>query len=124
KEVLARIRAIMRRTQKGKKPNRQTVQIGSLVIYPDRYEAEKDADILTFTKKEFELLYYLATHKGQVLSRDQLLKDVWDYDFAGDKRIVDVHISRLREKIEPDSKHPSYIKTIRGLGYKMEAATS
>ena len=108
----------------GKKPNRQTVQIGSLVIYPDRYEAEKDADILTFTKKEFELLYYLATHKGQVLSRDQLLKDVWDYDFAGDTRIVDVHISRLREKIEPDSKHPSYIKTIRGLGYKMEAATS
>jgi two-component system alkaline phosphatase synthesis response regulator PhoP len=70
--------------------------------------------------KEFELLLYLARNKGRVLTRDQLLSAVWDYDFAGDTRIVDVHISHLREKIEKDSKKPTYIKTIRGLGYKLE----
>src|SRR5699024_11710425 len=78
------------------------------------------SEVLTFTLKEFELLVYLAHHKGHVLSRDQLLKAVWNYDFVGDSRIVDVHISHLREKIEPPSQKPVYIKTIRGLGYKME----
>src|SRR5699024_11553970 len=72
------------------------------------------------TRKEFELLAYLIKHKGMVLSRDQLLAKVWDYDFAGDTRIVDVHVSRLREKIEENSKKPLYIKKIHGLGYKME----
>ncbi|HLR08381.1 MAG TPA: response regulator transcription factor [Bacillota bacterium] len=123
KELLARMRAIMRRAYREGRVHGKAVHVGDLIIYPDRFEAEKNANILTFTRKEFELLYYLAIHQGQVLSRERLLKDVWDYDFAGDTRIVDVHISRLREKIESDSKHPVYIKTVRGLGYKMEAAT-
>ena len=76
--------------------------------------------VITFTRKEFELLYYLAENKGKVISRDQLLSAVWDYDFVGDTRIVDVHISHLREKIEPKDKKFSYIKTVRGLGYKLE----
>ena len=76
--------------------------------------------IIEFTPKEFELLVYLAQNKGRVLTRDQLLNAVWNYDFAGDTRIVDVHISHLREKIETNSKKPQYIKTIRGLGYKFE----
>ncbi|MFD2046296.1 response regulator transcription factor [Ornithinibacillus salinisoli] len=124
KEVIARIKAILRRTTKQTDLRQNTIRIGNITIYPERYEAEMDNEVLTFTRKEFELLYYLANHKGKVLSRDQLLSAVWDYDFVGDTRIVDVHISHLREKIEPDTKKPIYIKTIRGLGYKMEVPTT
>ena len=70
--------------------------------------------------KEYELLHYLAQNKNRVLTRDQLLSAVWNYEFAGDTRIVDVHISHLREKIEEDTRKPAYIKTVRGLGYKLE----
>ncbi|WP_188453435.1 response regulator transcription factor [Virgibacillus oceani] len=123
KEVVARIKAILRRSEKAKDPNQSFIQIANLTIFPERYEAEMNDETLTFTRKEFELLYYLANHKGKVLSRDQLLSAVWNYDFVGDTRIVDVHVSHLREKIEPDTKRPIYIKTIRGLGYKMEEPT-
>ncbi|MEN2765589.1 response regulator transcription factor [Ornithinibacillus xuwenensis] len=123
KEVIARIKAILRRTNVTNTSQIKNINIGDLTIYPERYEAEKDNKVLTFTRKEFELLYYLATHKDKVLSRDQLLSAVWDYDFVGDTRIVDVHVSHLREKIEPNTKKPIYIKTIRGLGYKMEDPT-
>lgn len=119
KEVVARIRAILRRTIRTEK-NMSLIKIGDLFIYPKRYEVVVKDETLTFTRKEFELLLYLVEHKGKVLSREQLLKAVWDYDFVGDTRIVDVHIGHLREKIEPIKKEPVYIKTIRGLGYKME----
>jgi len=122
KEVVARIKAILRRA------NRQTssetfttIKIGDLVIYPERYEVEKNNHLISFTRKEFELLHYLATNVEKVLSRDQLLSAVWNYDFVGDTRIVDVHISHLRDKIETDTKRPEYIKTVRGIGYKLEA---
>ena len=120
KEVVARINAILRRTNKRNDNQYSIMNIGDLVIYPEKYEAKIAGETLTFTRKEFELLSYLANHKGKVLSRDILLSEVWNYDFAGDTRIVDVHISRLREKIEPNTKKPTYITTIRGLGYKME----
>lgn len=120
KEVIARIRAILRRTNKTMQSKFSSLHIGELIIFPERYEAEINNNVITFTRKEFELLYYLANHKGKVISRDQLLSGVWDYDFVGDTRIVDVHISHLRDKIEPNTKKPIYIKTIRGLGYKME----
>ncbi|WP_047981617.1 response regulator transcription factor [Ornithinibacillus contaminans] len=123
KEVIARIKAILRRTNITVDNQIKTIKIGDLTIFPERYEAEKNDELLTFTRKEFELLYYLANHKDKVLSRDQLLSAVWDYDFVGDTRIVDVHVSHLREKIEPNTKKPIYIKTIRGLGYKMEDPT-
>ncbi|WP_174614018.1 response regulator transcription factor [Virgibacillus ihumii] len=120
KEVIARIKAILRRAVKAEENSFSSLRIGDLIIYPDRYEAEMHGKTLTFTRKEFELLYYLASHKAKVLSRDQLLSAVWNYDFVGDTRIVDVHVSHLREKIEPVTKKPAYIKTVRGLGYKME----
>ncbi|RCW66320.1 response regulator transcription factor [Saliterribacillus persicus] len=121
KEVVARIKAILRRSKKRDEAGNETyIKIAELMVYPQQYEASIKGETLTFTRKEFELLLYLAKHKGKVLSRDQLLSAVWNYDFVGDTRIVDVHISHLREKIEPDTKHPVYIKTIRGLGYKME----
>jgi len=120
KEVIARIKAILRRSNMTPASQFSTIRIGELIIYPERYEAEINSNSITFTRKEFELLYFLATNKGKVISRDQLLSGVWDYDFVGDTRIVDVHISHLREKIEPNSKKPVYIKTVRGLGYKLE----
>lgn len=125
KEVVARVKAILRRSRKRDDTDIQSkVTVGDLTIYPQKYEAILGEEMLHFTRKEFELLFYLAQHKGKVLSRDQLLSAVWNYDFAGDTRIVDVHVSHLREKIEPDTKRPKYIKTIRGLGYKMEEPSS
>ncbi|MGG3821075.1 response regulator transcription factor, partial [Geobacillus thermodenitrificans] len=122
REVVARVKAILRRTdlaQPAAEPSERLV-IGELEIFPERYEATVGDKPLELTPKEFELLLHLARHKGRVLTRDQLLSAVWNYDFAGDTRIVDVHISHLREKIEEDTKKPVYIKTVRGLGYKLE----
>lgn len=121
KEVVARIKAILRRARKQPEVESSHITVGDLVIYPEQYEVILAGETLVFTRKEFELLMYLARHKGKVMSRDQLLSSVWNYDFSGDTRIVDVHISHIREKIEVDTKNPMYIKTIRGLGYKMEA---
>jgi len=127
REVVARIKAILRRSQIRNEES-EVVQsssldhlvISNLTIYPEQYEAFFEENLLELTPKEFELLLYLAKNKGRVLTRDQLLSAVWNYDFAGDTRIVDVHISHLREKIEQNTKKPVYIKTIRGLGYKLE----
>lgn len=127
REVIARVKAILRRTQvqagsvdQSDKETGQQLVIGNLKIDPEKYEAYFNENLLELTLKEFELLLYLAQNKGRVLTRDQLLSSVWNYDFAGDTRIVDVHISHLREKVEVDTKKPAYIKTIRGLGYKLE----
>ncbi|MBT2754480.1 response regulator transcription factor [Mesobacillus foraminis] len=126
REVTARVKAILRRTQANPEPvsdeeeKAEKIVLGELKILPEYYEAYFKGELLECTPKEFELLLYLAQHKGRVLTRDQLLSAVWNYDFAGDSRIVDVHISHLREKIEKNTKKPEYIKTIRGLGYKLE----
>jgi two-component system, OmpR family, alkaline phosphatase synthesis response regulator PhoP len=126
REVVARVKAILRRVQtlpepaEEKQEDEGQIKIGELKILPEFYEAYFLGDLLELTPKEFELLLFLAKNKGRVLTRDQLLSSVWNYDFAGDTRIVDVHISHLREKIEQNTKKPSYIKTIRGLGYKLE----
>ncbi|MET3697300.1 two-component system alkaline phosphatase synthesis response regulator PhoP [Bacillus oleivorans] len=130
REVVARVKAIFRRTQysdlqsKQQEDEEENYKIGELVVYPELYEAYFNGTLLELTPKEFELLLYLCRHKGRVLTRDQLLSAVWNYDFAGDTRIVDVHISHLREKIEQNTKKPTYIKTIRGLGYKLEEPKS
>ncbi len=126
REVIARVKAILRRTQVQQETSEESgkeesqILIGNLMIHPEKYEAYFKENLIELTLKEFELLLYLAQNKGRVLTRDQLLSAVWNYDFAGDTRIVDVHISHLREKIEEDTKKPAYIKTIRGLGYKLE----
>ncbi|MFS0822437.1 response regulator transcription factor [Bacillus sp. 1P02SD] len=125
REVVARVKAILRRTSINEVNSEDTtvspqIVIGLLRILPENFEAYYNEEALDLTPKEFELLAYLAKNKGRVLTRDQLLSAVWNYDFAGDTRIVDVHISHLREKIEKDSKKPSMIKTVRGLGYKLE----
>ncbi len=126
REVVARVKAILRRSklmaeaQKEQEEDSDQFRIGELKILAENYEAYFMGELLELTPKEFELLVYLAKNKGRVLTRDQLLSAVWKYDFAGDSRIVDVHISHLRDKIEQNTKKPIYIKTIRGLGYKLE----
>ena len=131
REVIARVKAVLRRSkvvesaqtndEKEKlSDSEKTYHIGPLSVYPERFEASLDNKELEFTPKEFELLVYLLENKNRVLTRDQLLSAVWHYDFAGDTRIVDVHISHLRDQIEENSRKPKYIKTIRGLGYKFE----
>ena len=92
------------------------IQIGKLSIDVDRYETSLDQEPLELTYKEFELLKFLATHPSRVYSRDQLLNQVWGYDFIGGTRTVDVHIRRLRSKLGP--KYASLIATIRNVGYK------
>ena len=125
REVTARVKAVLRRSvaaieETPQKASDQAFEFGSLRVYPDRFEVFLGEETLEFTPKEFELLVYLMEIKNRVLTRDQLLSAVWNYDFAGDTRIVDVHISHLRDKIEDNSRKPIFIKTIRGLGYKFE----
>ncbi|WDH74965.1 MULTISPECIES: response regulator transcription factor [Exiguobacterium] len=125
REVVARVKAILRRSGPQEAVvEEDVIQIGDVKIVASNYEVFKQGERLELTPKEFELLAYLAKNKGRVLTRDQLLSAIWNYDFVGDTRIVDVHISHLREKIEPVTKKPTYIKTIRGLGYKMEEPIS
>lgn len=124
REVIARVKAILRRFQAAPEataaPEDVLLQFGEIRIYPEKYEVFRNENKVELTPKEFELLHYLASHPGRVLTRDQLLNAVWNYDFIGDSRIVDVHVSHLREKLEDDTKNPRYIKTVRGLGYKLE----
>ncbi|OZT77227.1 response regulator transcription factor [Salinicoccus roseus] len=122
REVVARVKAILRRTQVQQAPDdaSSVIKLGALEIHTDTYDVYARGEQLVLTPKEYELLLYLANHKNKVLSRDQLLNGVWDFHYDGDTRIVDVHISHLREKVEADPKRPAYIRTIRGFGYKLE----
>lgn len=125
REVVARVKAVLRRFTPAAAPEKEEVseqvyEYAALRVYPERFEVFMNDVQIEFTPKEFELLIYLLENKNRVLTRDQLLSAVWNYDFAGDTRIVDVHISHLRDKIEENSRKPVFIKTIRGLGYKFE----
>lgn len=91
-----------------------------LVIDLDRHEVNRDGELLALKPKEYELLVYLAQKRGRVLSRDQILADVWGWDYVGGSRTVDVHIRWLREKIEDDPADPSHLLTVRGAGYRFE----
>lgn len=126
REVIARIKAISRRVEKQNTPSpladstEKVIAFDHIRIYPENFEVYVNEKKVDFTPKEFELLVYLAENKNRILSREQLLMAVWDYDFSGETRIVDVHISHLRDKIEENPKKPQYIKTARGFGYKLE----
>lgn len=116
RELTARVKAILRR--RSSEPVTETQQINSdgLEIDIDRYEIKKNGKIIDLTLREFELLKFLAKNPGQVFSREELLDKVWDYEYYGDIRTVDVTVRRLREKIE-DGKDYKYILTKRGVGY-------
>lgn len=120
REVIARVKAILRRSDLGRQQQDEVLTVGDIKVYPNNFEATYKDREMQLTPKEFELLVYLMQNKGRVMTREQLLNAVWNYEFAGDTRIVDVHVSHLREKIEDVSRKPLYIKTVRGLGYKLE----
>lgn len=119
-ELISRIQAIFRRVQALPGTGEAAVyEYGRLSVYPEQREVRVEGKPIDLTPKEFELLHFLCRHRGKVLSRQQLLHGVWDYHFLGDTRIVDVHISHLRDKIERNARSPEFIITIRNVGYKL-----
>jgi len=120
RELIARVKANIRRKGMtdvvGADPSNVS-EYGSIAIDTNRYEARKNGEPLDLTLREFELLKYLAEREDKVYSREQLLEDVWGYEYYGDIRTVDVTVRRLREKLEDDSSDPKYVLTKRGVGY-------
>jgi len=120
KELSARIRALLRRVRSSDAGSRHMV-FGDLEIIPDEGVVRLAGTELHLTKTEFRLLVELASNPGRVFSREVLLEKVWGYGYFGDGRLVDVHIRRLRTKIESDAANPRHVVTVRGLGYKLQA---
>lgn len=115
-ELAMRVKALLKRY---KIASSQTVQVGDLSMNRKTYEVTVGAESVTLPLKEFELLYKLASYPGKTFSRDQLIEQIWGFDYEGNERTVDVHINRLRERF-PEERHAFRIATIRGLGYRME----
>ena len=117
-ELVARLRAVLRRTSA--EPDDPVLTVGELEIDPAGFTVRKEGRDLAVTATEFRLLVELARNRGRVLSRAVLLERVWDYEYFGDSRLVDVAVQRLRARIEDDPAHPSILTTVRGVGYRME----
>lgn len=127
KELISRIKAVLRRTKNSELLNGldedinsvKEIKIGNIAMNPLRYEARIDDEIIELRPREFELLYYLCENAGNIISRDKLFSKVWGYSFAGNSKTLDVHIQRIRERIEVNPKSPQRLTTIRGVGYKL-----
>lgn len=115
-ELLARVKALLRRTEDLRPAQESRYVIGDLTVNQKRHEVLVKGEAVTLTKKEFDMLCYLLENRGMVLTRDQLLNQIWGYDFDGENRTVDVHIRTLRQKLGDCG---TYIETIRGIGYKI-----
>jgi len=122
RELVARIRAQLRRSQGTLDPPGLELTFGDIVVKGDEGRALKNGEVLPLTRTEFQLLLHLATNPNRVWSRQQLLDVVWGYSYGGDGRLVDTHIARLRSKVEADPANPTLILTVRGLGYRLDAA--
>jgi DNA-binding response OmpR family regulator len=123
RELLARVRAMLRRIKMAESSTVTepvVLKTNNLQIDMARHRVSLSGSVLELSPKEFDLLAFLATNKGLVFNREQLLEKVWGYDFAGDTRTVDVHIRWLRQKIEANPGHPQFLVTVRGTGYKLE----
>lgn len=124
KELVARMKAVLRRTEARMAPQEESgdeLVFDGLKIGRETYEIYLDGKKIEMPPKEFELLYFLAKNKNKVYTRDQLLDEIWGYEFFGDSRTVDVHIKRIREKIESEGKNWQ-LKTVWGVGYKFEVS--
>jgi two-component system response regulator RegX3 len=120
-ELVARIKAVLRRQNSESKPNDLgVISAGPVNIDIDRHLVTINGSTIALPLKEFELLEFLVRNSGRVLTRTQLIDRVWGSDYFGDTKTLDVHVKRLRAKIEVDPANPVYIQTIRGLGYKFE----
>lgn len=119
RELAARVKAVLRRTSMVQQDG-DTLRFNGLRISGRTRTVEDERGAISLTAREFDLLFFLARHAGQVFSRDQLLDNVWDYEFPGDDGTVTVHMRRLRSKVEPDPSRPRHLKTVWGVGYKFE----
>ncbi len=119
KELSARIRALLRRARTAD-PASPHLRFGDLEVIPDQGVVRRNGQEVHLTKTEFKLLVELATSPGRVFSRETLLDKVWGYDYFADGRLVDVHVRRLRTKVEADPANPRHVVTVRGLGYKLQ----
>jgi len=119
RELVARVKAVLRRGR-DQSVGEPVMAFEGLRIEPEARRAYADDTPLELTPIEFDLLHALARHPGRVLSREQLIEQVWGYEYYGDERVVDVHIGRLRKKIEVDPANPALIVTVRGAGYRFE----
>ena len=127
KELISRVKAVLRRTKnselvKGVDEDfnfAKEITIGNIAVNPLRYETKIDNEIIELRPREFELLYYLCENAGNIVSREKLFSKVWGYSFAGNSKTLDVHIQRIRERIEVNPKLPKRLVTIRGVGYKL-----
>jgi len=120
-ELEVRVGAILKRQRIVTAPEKQRLSFEKLVIDPERREVTLNNQLIPLTALEFDLLRFLASHPGRVWRRAELIQEVWDYDYVGDQRVVDVHIGQIRKKIEIDATQPVLIQTVRGVGYKFEA---
>jgi len=120
RELIARIRAVLRRGVEAEDPGSPVLQAGPVRMDVDRHVVSVHGDLVPLPLKEFDLLEYLIRNAGRVLTRGQLIDRVWGSDYVGDTKTLDVHVKRLRAKIEPDPAAPRYLITVRGLGYKLE----
>jgi len=118
KELSARVRALLRRSRPSESPAQMVV--GQLEVIPDEGVVRLAGDEVHLTRTEFRLLVEFASSPGKVMSREDLLERVWARDYFDDERLVDVHVRRLRTKIEPDPANPRYVVTVRGMGYKLQ----
>ena len=119
KELSARIRALLRRVRPAQ-PGHERLTFGDLELIPEEGKVLRGGTEVHLTKTEFRLLCELADNRGKVYSREELLDNVWGYDYFGDGRLVDVHVRRLRTKVETDPAAPRHVVTVRGLGYRLE----
>ena len=120
RELLARVRAVLRRLAEADEPAGAPVQAGPVRMDVDRHVVTVNGKVTSMPLKEFELLELLLRHAGRVLTRGQLIDRVWGSDYVGDTKTLDVHVKRLRSKLEPEPSTPRYLITVRGLGYKLE----
>ncbi len=120
-ELGARVGAILKRQRTVTTTEQQCLTFGKLTIDPVRREVKFESELIPLTALEFDLLHFLASHPGRVWRRAELIQQVWDYEYVGDQRVVDVHIGQIRKKIEIDTSQPALIQTVRGVGYKFES---
>lgn len=120
-ELEVRVGAILKRQRSVSTVEKQRLTFEKLMIDPERREVTLNNQIIPLTALEFDLLRFLASHPGRVWRRSELIQEVWDYEYVGDQRVVDVHIGQIRKKIEIDVTQPILIQTVRGVGYKFEA---
>ena len=122
RELVARVRAVLRRAHRAAPAEEEPLTVGGLRLDPARHEVSLEGEALDLTRKEFEVLQLLMRNAGAVVSRDQLIDEVWDVNWFGPTKTLDVHVSGLRKKLGDDPGSPRYLHTVRGVGFRFASA--